>query len=199
MKIIDWINCNSTFINLLSTLIVAIATVFYVILTLRLVSESIKNRRLQIDPKIVMNILPDEYDIYFLNFIIENVGNGVALNIKFNINNEYNVKTSKKLSDYIFIQNGLKTLSGKTKYKSMFSFTIEEDLQIFKEPMIINIEYEDIYKRKYFEKIMFDLSYLSDISRLRNRPEDKILKELKDVSKSLKNISHNISEIKKNY
>jgi len=189
MEIINWINCNSTFINLLSTLVVAIATVFYVILTIRLVAESVKNRRLQIDPKIVMNILPDEHDIYFLNFIIENVGNGIALNIKFKINNEFKVKTSKKLSDFILIQNGLKTMHGRTKYKSLFSFTIEEDLQIFKEPMTIDIEYEDIYKRKYVEKIIFDLSYLSDISRLRNKPEDKILKEMKEISKSLKNMT----------
>ena len=162
-----------------------------------MVSESIKNRRLQIDPKIIVDIVLDEHDPYFLNLVVENVGNGVALNLKFNIKNEWKLSKAKMLKDIGFIKNGLKSLSGKTKYKTLFVFLIDENIDIFKESMEIEVEYEDISKRKYMEKIIFDLSYLSDITYTRNRPENKIVKEMKELSKSIKQISQYLSTIAK--
>ena len=195
MNIINWINSNNTLINLFSTFIIAVATAFYMFLTIKLVTENIKNRRLQIDPKIVLDILMDEHDPYFLNIIVENVGNGVALDIKFNIKNELDLKKSKKISELGFIKNGLKTLSAKTKYKTMLVFLIDEnDEEIFNKLIEIEIKYTDITKRKYIEKTIIDLSYVNDISYLRNKPEDKIIKEIKEISKTLKNISQNISK-----
>jgi len=80
------LNCiNSiTWINLFSTILIAVATVSYVFLTILLVLENIKSRKLHIDPKIILDIVQDEYNPYLLMFIVENVGNGAALDIKLN-------------------------------------------------------------------------------------------------------------------
>lgn len=196
MEIIKWINNNDILINLFSSIILAIATVFYVFLTTKLVSENIKIRRLQIDPKIVLDILMDENDPYFLNIIIENVGNGVALNLKFNVKSELNITKSKKISELGFIKNGLKTLSAKSKYKTMLIFIIDEtNVEIFNRLIEIDIEYFDITGKKFIERTIIDLSYINDISYLRNKPEDKIIKEIKEITKTLKDISKNIIEI----
>lgn len=192
--ILDWINNNGTLINLFSTFVMALATVFYVILTIRLVSESVKNRRMQIDPKITMDIKSDATHPFLLNFVIENIGNGVALNIKFAIKNEPKLKKSKNISDYGFIKNGLKSLSGKAKYKTFFLNTLDEGVEATKQLIIVNIDYEDITKRKYSEEIIFDLSYLDDIIYSHTEPEYKIIKELEGISKSIKNISQYFDE-----
>ncbi|MDR2601685.1 MAG: hypothetical protein LBC53_04445 [Spirochaetaceae bacterium] len=81
MEILEWINNNNVLIDLFSTFVTALATVFYVILTIKLVSENVKNRRMQTDPKIVMDIIPDATHPYLLNFVIENIGNGATLKI----------------------------------------------------------------------------------------------------------------------
>ena len=108
MNIINCIINNGILINMFSSLVIAIATVFYVILTIKLVSENIKNRRIQIDPKIMLDIIPDSTHPFLLNFFLENIGNGIALNIRFTIICEPEFKKSKKLSEYGFIKNGLK-------------------------------------------------------------------------------------------
>jgi hypothetical protein len=192
--IIDWIETNNTLIDLLSTFVTALATVFYVVLTIRLVSENVKNRRIQTDPKIVMDIILDATHPFLLNIILENVGNGVALNIKFLVRNEPKLKKSKNISDYSFIKNGLKSLSGKAKYKTFFLNTIDEGLELVKELILIDIKYEDIHKRKYSEEIIFDLSYLEDIVYSHTEPEYNIIKEMKEISKSLKNISSHLDK-----
>jgi hypothetical protein len=168
--IIDWIKTNNTLTDLFS----AFATVFYVVLTIKLVSENVKNRRIQTDPKIVMDIILDATHPFLLNIILENVGNGVALNIRFLIKNEPKLKKSKNISDYGFIKNGLKSLSGKAKYKSFLLNTLNEGLELTKELILIDIKYEDIYKRKYSEEVIFDLSYLEDIVYSHTEPEYNI-------------------------
>jgi hypothetical protein len=194
MEIINWINNNTTLINLFSVFVTALATLFYVILTIRLVSENIKNRRMQIDPKIVMDIISDATHPYLLNFVLENIGNGVALNIKFSIKQEPRLTKSKKISDYGFIKNGLKSLSGKAKYKTFFLNTLDENMEMFKELIVIDISYVDISKRKYNEEIIFDLSYLDDIVYSHTEPEYKIMKEMENISRSLKSISQYFDE-----
>ena len=91
---------------------------------------------------------------------------------------------SKKLSDYGFIKNGLKSLAGKTRYKTSFLFTLDENIEIFNECIVINVTYEDIKKRKYSDDIIFDLSYLSDITYSHTEPEYKISKEITEMSNS---------------
>jgi hypothetical protein len=192
--IIDWIKANNTLIDLLSTFVTAFATVFYVILTIRLVSENVKNRRMQTDPKLVMDIILDATHPFLLNIILENVGNGVALNIKFLIKNEPKLKNSKNISDFNFIKNGLKSLASKAKYKSFLLNILDEGFVLTKELILIEIKYEDAYKRKYSEEVIFDLSYLEDIVYSHTEPEYNITKELKGISKSLKTISNYLNE-----
>jgi hypothetical protein len=140
-----------------------------------------------------MDIALDATRPFILHFILENVGNGVAMNINFNIEDEIIFKNLKKLSDYVFIRNGLKSLAGKTRYKTFLVNTMQEDLDIFKKLIIINIIYEDILKRKYKDKIIFDLSYLSDIIYSHTEPEHEVIKQLSDIATSLKSISKKIN------
>jgi hypothetical protein len=107
MCLIEWIKNNEAIITLFFSFLVAISTVVYAILTRKMVKKTILTRRLQTDPKIIMDIISYDDHPYLFNMIIANIGNSPAVNIKFNILNEPDIKKSKKLSEYIFIKNGI--------------------------------------------------------------------------------------------
>jgi len=178
------INC----INSFSTVIVALATTVYVILTILILIENNKIRRLQINPKIVMDIITDKYSPHLLMLVVENVGNGAAFNINFNVIKEIDINDKEKIINIGFIKSGLKSLSGKAKHKTIYCNTIDyaNSIEIFDNTIEIDIEYNyDSKSRKKCqlnEKIIINLSYLSDIKYLNNKPEYKIIKEMVDIN-----------------
>jgi hypothetical protein len=152
-------------------------------------------RRLQTDPKIIMDIISCDDHPYLFNMIIANIGNGSAINIKFDILNEPDIKKSKKLSEYMFIRNGISFLSGGGKFKTFFLSTIDEDMEFVNEKYDVEIKYEDVKGRKYAEKVLFDFSYLPDITIAHTDPLYKISKNVNELSDSLKIISRSIKNI----
>jgi hypothetical protein len=82
-------------------------------------------------------------------------------------------------------------LSQGNKFKTFFLSTIDEGMDFSKKKYIIEIKYEDIKRRKYIETIIFDFSYLSDITIAHTDPLYKISKNIDEVSNSLKVISKN--------
>jgi hypothetical protein len=191
---IAWIEQNTSFITLIFSGLVMLSTVVYAILTAKLVKETITLRRIQTDPKITMVIVHDVYHPFIVSIILENVGNGTALNIKFNILSEPKLNIRRNISSYGFIQNGIKSLSGHTKFKTLFMSTIEEGHQIAREPILLEITYEDLCKRKYYEKLMLDISYLHDIKITQTEPIYEIKKSVNEISKTMKEISMRIKK-----
>jgi hypothetical protein len=189
---LTWIVNNASLITLIFSGLVMLSTVVYAILTAKLVKETIILRRIQTDPKITMNMVHDVYSPFIVSIILENVGNGTALNIKFNILSEPKLNIRKNLSSYGFIQNGIKSLSGHTKFKTLFMSIIEEGHQIEREPILLEITYEDLCKRKYHEKLILDISYLHDIKVAQTEQIYEIKKSFNEISKTMKEISMKI-------
>ena len=70
---IDFLNQNSGAITLIFTMVVALATVAYVVLTWSLVSETKKLREDQTEQKISAIIQPREEWLNFMDLIIQNI------------------------------------------------------------------------------------------------------------------------------
>ena len=187
---------NITMINLFATILIAVATASYVFLTIQLVLENIKSRKLHIDPKIILDIVQDEYNPYLLMFIVENVGNGAALDIKFKLKKQINLKEEEQIKNIGFIKNGLRALSGKMKFKTVFINVKDyaKNIEIFNDLIEIDIEYTDSSKKKviFNDNIKIDLSYLSDIKYLNNQPIYKLNEEIIQISKTLKSIEQKL-------
>jgi len=106
--LLDFLNNNNGGLNLLFSFVVAISTVFYVVLTRQLVAETKRMRQAQQKPRISMTIQPREDLLNFVDLIIENIGLGAAYNVKFEIepDSEYGFKQGK-LSNVGFIKRGI--------------------------------------------------------------------------------------------
>lgn len=188
--IIEWIKSNDSLITLLFSLVVMISTVVYAILTKKLVNETIIMRRIQTDPKIMIDISPTEHQAYLFNFLIENIGKSAAVNITFRLIDEPDFKNNKKISQYSFIQKGIKAMSPNEKFKTFLFSTINEDITFTDNQFTIIVEYEDLNKRKYSENIIFDLEYLNDLKYVNSDPIHIISDNIKKIEKSLTKISN---------
>ena len=180
-----WINQYTSVITLTFSMLVTASTIVYAFLTRKLVSETIIMRRIQTDPNIQINIIYDEIHPFLTNFIIENVGNSVAKNVSFSVISEPKINKNKELREYGFIKNGLVSLSPHTKLKTLYLNTVNEGIEIADKEIIIEVKYEDLRKRKYFEKFIFDLSYIGDIKIAQTDPLYNINNTLKEMNNKL--------------
>ncbi|MGH9203325.1 MAG: hypothetical protein ACRD2A_19020, partial [Vicinamibacterales bacterium] len=78
MDRLDFLNRNSGAFNVIFALVVAGATVVYVILTHRLVTETRRMREAQTEPVVLVRIEPSDAWINLILLIVENVGPGAA-------------------------------------------------------------------------------------------------------------------------
>jgi hypothetical protein len=75
---LNFLNQNSGAFLVLFSLVVTGATVFYAILTSRLVSETRKMREAQTEPNVSVNISSKEETTYLKDMLIQNIGLGAA-------------------------------------------------------------------------------------------------------------------------
>ena len=71
---LTFLNSNSGAFNVLFSLVVAAATVFYAVLTRRLVRETERMRAAQTDPHVSVRLEPSVEWINFILLIVENLG-----------------------------------------------------------------------------------------------------------------------------
>lgn len=81
------------------TVIVAISTFIYAILTWRLTAETIKLRKAQTEPKIAIYIASHPKSMNTMCLNIENIGSGLAHDLNFSINPELIIFGGVKLSE----------------------------------------------------------------------------------------------------
>lgn len=185
---LNFINNYSTVITLIFSFLVTISTIVYACLTKELVKETIKMRRRQSDPNLLLNITHDENDPFIILIILSNIGGSIARNISFNVLKEPNLKKDKKLSTYHFITNGIDSIAPNTKIKTMLYSSIDEGVNMVEELIELQINYEDINGNKYSENCIFDLSYLKDFVIIKNDPLNKINSTLNEINKKIKKI-----------
>lgn len=128
MGLLEFLNQNSGAFAVIFSTVVATATVVYAVLTWKLVSETRKMRQAQTEPKVSVTIQPREEWISLIDMVIQNIGLGLAYNIKFEATPDFEYAKSKFLSNLGFMKNGL-------KYRAP-----NQRLQFFLTSMIENFE-----------------------------------------------------------
>ena len=108
---LDMLNQNGAAINLFFSLAVAAATVFYAVLTNRLVSETRRMREAQTDPALTVTISPSEHGLNFINLTIANVGGGLARDIKLTATPNFQRFDKQFISELGMFKHGIKYLA----------------------------------------------------------------------------------------
>jgi hypothetical protein len=164
--LLEFLNQNSGVLAIVFSAVVAIATIVYAFLTWKLVSETRRMRKAQTRPIVSVITQSDEKYINFIEMIIENIGLGVAYNIKFEVNPDFEYAKGKFLSDLGFVKNDLKYLAPNQKLKFFLTNLTENFEEKTKKPFEINITYENSTGERYEDKFLIDFSGLIGLRQL---------------------------------
>jgi len=82
-ELIAYLNNNNGFFSLIFSFFVMVSTIIYAILTIILVNETRKMRKIQTEPKIQVILETFETSVNTIKLNIKNIGQGPALNIFF--------------------------------------------------------------------------------------------------------------------
>lgn len=148
--------------------VVALSTVVYAILTLILVSESRKTRKLQMAPNISIYLEEGEADITFLYIVFENIGFGVAKNVSFIIlkdldfySNDYYQIKSKGIVD-----KGLKYFYPNQKFRYLLSHRPSIPEENRNDSLDIEVKYENILGKSESRFFKISLNEFDGTSQL---------------------------------
>jgi hypothetical protein len=158
-----WLTQNG---NLLFSGVVAISTVVYAFLTWQLVSETRTMRKVQTEPSLYMFIEPRDVHAEITDMFIQNIGMGVARNIKFNVLSDFmyyrdrSLKEDYWLKDIHFLKNGLETLAPNQKMR-VFSTSFRDVRELNSKTYFeIAIEYTN-FKGDEYDPVVYSLDFLT--------------------------------------
>ena len=135
---------DSNIITLIFSGIVAVSTVFYVVLTARLVKETRIMRKSQVEPHIIayLDVAEAMTDVVFIK--IQNIGVGVALDVKFTIHKDINYPRAKSLNKLFYFTEGVNFFPPKHE-DSFFLLGFQGDTETkMKDYISLGIEYRSI-------------------------------------------------------
>lgn len=192
---LNFINSNSALWSFLAT----IATVIYVILTYKLLKETINTRKIQNQPYVIVDI---ELKSIYVKMIVKNVGNSPAKNINIDILPEISTPFShieflapnreiSSIISYVFRQNSNE--EKQTKYRFSISYnntyekstTYKHDYEIDISPLLESTNLNENENKAIVEKLDKMLSKF-----------DNLKDELHKISNSSKNQADYVKDIK---
>jgi hypothetical protein len=193
---LDFLNENSGAFLVLFTFIVTFATVFYAIITAKLFSETKKMREAQTEPNIFLTIQSKNEDFFLKDMVIQNIGQGAAYNIKFELDSDFEFLKGRFLSKLNLIKNGLKYLAPNQKI-SFFIGSIPNLIQrkintIFS----IKIKYENRLGQSYENKYTVDFSEFFGMTHVGEPSLQKISTNLEKIQKDIHKMYDTFPKIK---
>ena len=188
----ETINSNQAIFSLIFSGMVAFSTIFYALLTKELVSETIKMRKIQSNPKVVIDIFQNERYISLLDLEVKNIGKDVAYDIKI-VPQEGNHFASEKVKSFEMSKKNIGHLSP-GRYIKTFFLTLD-NCQDKDKDFSINIFYKDKSGKIFSENFTFNLSIFMGTRGI-TPPIFEIEDHLKSISSDIKSFSTGFSKLK---
>lgn len=139
----DWI-------LVLTTIITTVATVIYAILSYKMLKQMDKNNKLSQEPLVYVYVEDENWDDFYIK--IENVGRGIAYNISFSFEPDFNYpKYNYLISEHPIFRHTKQlkpSQNNRTYLEGNTYFNNPEMPKVF----FVNVTYEDIYKQKFEQK-----------------------------------------------
>ncbi|WP_027375709.1 hypothetical protein [Kaistella palustris] len=178
--------------TLIFSALVAISTVVSLILNSKLTREARLTREHKDSPDINVYLKRAEADPSFIFVVFENIGLGYAKNVKFTIIQDFNCYHHQTLnfSNKGIIKYGKDNFAPSQKFEYFLTNLSDDYKNKIEEKIIIEVFYENIFKRKYTKTLNLELKELAGQSILKP-PADyigRIAYELNEIKLILEKI-----------
>ncbi len=182
------LNQNSGALLVVFSLVVTLATVFYVILTRSLVSETRKMREAQTEPDIFISIQLREESINLVDMIIRNIGLGSAYSLKFEVNADFEYRKGHKLSQLNLIKNGLNYLAPNQRINIFTSYFPDLIKRKIITPFNIKVTYKNKFERPYENEYTIDFSEFIGLIQVSEPSLKKVANNLEKIQRDIHTI-----------
>ena len=190
--VIEFLNNNSGVLTLIFTAAVAVSTIFYAVLTAKLVSETRKMREVQTEPKIHITIESLDFFISLTRLNIKNIGLGPASDLQFRprvvSGGESAENLLKEFTSSNFFKTGLRHLGPGQHVYSRYT-DMREDFEGKADSVVaFKLDYKSVTGRQHHEEIIIDMSEMKDDYRLGKPHLYSIAQSLEKIQKDLGHI-----------
>lgn len=185
----------SDIISLVFSGVVAISTVVYAVLTYQLTSETRKMREAQTEPKISLSIQHREEYIKLLDMIVENIGQGPAYGVKFEVDPDFEIVKSYFLSQLGFVKNGVAYFAPKQKIEFFLTNIAEGFNDKVNIEIKIKVTYSSKTGKRYEDEYIISFKELAGLISLES-PKSKIAYALERSERDLDKISSCLDQLK---
>lgn len=194
--LLSWTNAYDSLLTLLFTAVVAIATVIYAILTWKLVSETIKMRKVQTEPHMSIAIEPRDDSIGIIDLIVQNIGLGPAYNVTFDIQPDFDLTETSKLSEIGVFKYGLKYFAPGQKRKMFLTSMYQGYKEKIKTQLHVGIRYNNGANSNYFSTYILDFSELDKMVSVGTPPLYQIAKSMDNIDSNISHLASGFSKLK---
>ena len=179
----DWLNSNSGAITAIATAVLAIITVIYVFMTYRILKAMNQ-------PEIMVYLRPHEANVNNVMLSIENVGTGVARELRFTGDLSLGFESITQFKDVDFPKNGIDVLGPGQKIDHYLGSILENPEALKQPPFEITVTYSDS-STNHEEKKSFHLrsrEFLG-VGTIGGSPLYEICKTAKEIQKDLRKLT----------
>jgi len=186
---LDVINRNSGAINLLFSLVVAAATVFYAVLTHRLVSETKRMREAQTEPALSVWIEPSEHGINLINLVIENNGEGTAHAIELKSVPNFKRSAGGYLADLGLFKHGIKHLAPRQRIRLFLTNVLDgrhlADQDLSRMNFVVEVRYNSTLGREYTDNFPIQFESFEGFGTIGTPPLIALARDIKRIQEDI--------------
>lgn len=194
-EILKFLNTNAGALSVLFSLVVTAATVFYAVLTRRLVVETSQMRRAQTEPHVAVRIEPSDTSVYTILLVVENVGAGPAYSLRLSVNPDFVTEQGQALSQLGLFQHGIHYLAPGQQVRLFLAHVVDQMDEIQQEggkfDFTVSAQYLTAAGARLQHEYSIDFRHLIGIIE-RGSP-------LQEVSGHLKKLADSISKIERGW
>jgi cell division protein FtsL len=190
--LINFLNANAGVVNLLFSLVVAAATVFYAFLTKRLVVETERMRQAQTEPNVSVRVEPHDDFLNVAILVIENVGAGPAYDLRLSVSPNFEVKLGSGLSEMGLFKHGMRYLAPRQRVTLVLGNMIGQTEEIEKPDgrfrISVTATYRDVFDGTHDEIYPLDFLHFLGLTRVGTPPLRSIANDLQKIRTSLEHL-----------
>jgi hypothetical protein len=183
----ETLNANQGAYLVVFTALLTTATIFYMILTGQLVEETRLMRKAQATPEVVVVLRPREEYINWMDLFIENIGQGAAYEIKFELPENATLGRTN-LKEVALFQRGLPFLAAGQRIGFFAAVTHGEPPPAIE----VKVTFKDSTGASHNKSYQLDVSLFKGLRQLGTPPLYKIAKEMEGVRSSLEKLARQL-------
>lgn len=173
-------------------LVVLIGAAWYALMQAR---EARKLREQQFRPFVIVDI---EEDNRILEIVVRNVGLTMARDVTFSIDptfvtsmSDYNLNTTK------LFESGIQTFPPGKEYRTLFDSLVQRSQMKLEREYVVTVKYSDpLGKRSFVDKSLLDIGIYHDFMYRDETGVKDVVKELKEINKTVKSWSSSMGGLK---